>query len=136
MVDSEKPLSERRFDLTGYEVTFLHIDYRFGFDCLAGSKRNGSLEIVICKEFSVIRSGIVGACNPETGSGLADALIILHKPLASLTVYRTGLLIVRFVNEMRLEVEPTGCYEAWESRGTGDLSEISFLADAGVPLWI
>ena len=132
--DGAEPADRLTFDLRGYEVTYLHIDYRFAFDCLKPPDK-GHLQVIVEAPFTISSGGQTRRFDPESAATLGDALLILHRSLQSLTTYRNGLLIVAFADGSQLTVEPQGPYTSWEATGTGELSDIRFLCDGGSPLW-
>ena len=69
--------------------------------------------------------------DPEAPAQLGPILALISMPLHSLTAYRTGALLVQFAGVITLRVEPHPAFEAWEVCGSGEFSELSYLAAPG-----
>jgi hypothetical protein len=119
----------RVWDLDGYEVTYLHIDYRFAFDCTryVDGEADDSLCVIVETPFTLrTSSGEEEHFNPSDALTLGGALAILHKSITSLTAYRNGCLQIVFTDGMELLVTKNPQYESWEAHGGGEL-EIALL---------
>lgn len=115
----------RIWDIDGHEVTFLHVDRRFSFECVwAGQNR---LSVVIETPFTLRLSDRIVICDPEDIHSLKDALFILHKPLASLTAFRDGRLLITFSDATALEVAKHPKYDSWQAHGEGELQDLDLL---------
>jgi uncharacterized protein DUF6188 len=119
----------RVWRLGGHEVTQLLIDYRFAFQIWWRDDASADNEatVVIGMPF-VLRSGHdVHEMDPEATASVAPALMILHKPVESLSAYRNGRLVVAFANDVEIVVEKQAQHESWEARGCGILSDLQLL---------
>jgi hypothetical protein len=77
------------------------------------------------------RAGESRAFDPERGETLPRLLSLLHKPVKEFAASVEGDCRLRFEDGSELQGEPHDRYEAWESRGTGDLEGASLLCDIG-----
>ena len=114
----------RIWNLESYEVTYLHIDDRFAFDCLHA---NNQLTVVIEIPFELRRTGQTILCNPTDVNSLKEAISILHKRLNSLTAFRDGRLLLTFLDGTEISVSRDPQCESWEVRGEGELENLAFL---------
>src|SRR5689334_23008067 len=98
-----KSQSDRRiWNLSGYAVTYLHIDYRFTFDSWKPS--DDYFHLTINTPFMLRYMEKTLTCDPENVESVKEALYILHKPLFELTAYRTGNLQVIFSDGTELYI--------------------------------
>jgi hypothetical protein len=114
----------REWVLGNYEVNYIHLDYRFGFDLLGSS---GHASIVIEVPFSVQGPSGTSTHDPAAVSDICGALQILHKQAERLTAFRDGTLEVAFQDGILLRVAKHAQYESWEAHGDGELEELAFL---------
>jgi hypothetical protein len=113
--------------LERFEVSYIHLDHRFGFDLLGFDGSSGYLKVVVNVPF-VLSDGRNGVLfDPEDVNKISGALTILHKLARKLTVYRDGALEVDFQDGVRLRVEKHAQYESWEMQGEGELQDVTFL---------
>jgi hypothetical protein len=117
----------RRWDLASYEVNYIHLDYRFGFDCSGFSDRDGYLRVTINIPFCITGTDGSVVYDPEDTQAIGGALLILHKDVVDLTVHATGRLEVRFDGGIVLSVDKHVQYESWELHGEGELADIQML---------
>jgi hypothetical protein len=118
----------RVWDLGGHEVTYLHIDYRFAFDCWwCEDGEDTNLHVTIEQPFVLRTSDAEQQCIPERVATLCVALDILHKPVVTLAAYRDGRLLVTFVDGMELLVGKSWQYESWDAIGSGELADLALL---------
>jgi hypothetical protein len=128
--------SRREWNLRGYEVAYIHIDYRFAFDCRPLAGDNGSLSVVIEAPFQLIKGAAVHDCDPSLVDSLGVAIQILHQPTVRLAATADGTLLVEFDGGIAVKVERHEQFEAWEAHGSGELSAISLLCSPyAVPPW-
>jgi hypothetical protein len=115
----------RVWDLNRHEVTYLHIDYRFAFDCWwnVGGVDN-MLSVVVDTPFVLSTGRKKIQCDPEDVPSVAPALVILHKPVLSLTAHRDGVLEIEFADDMKLVVSKDSHYESWHAWGKGELEDL------------
>jgi hypothetical protein len=104
-------------------VTYLHIDSRFAFDCWWAD--NNQLSVIIETLFTIRCRDQTTICEPEDINSVKEALSILHKPMAMLTAYRDGRLLVSFSDGTELRVSKHPQYESWEARGIGELEDLA-----------
>jgi len=123
-----KDFTDRRvWDLSGYEANYIHLDYRFGFDCLGTGDRHGYLSITINVPFRLLSPDGEYVYDPEHLETIAGALRILHRSALTLTVYASRRLDTKFDGGFGLTVEKHAQYETWEARGQDELADIAFL---------
>jgi len=121
----------RVWNLEGHDVTYLHIDYRFAFDCWwLYNKTNNSLSVTIEAPFELRYLDQTVICVPEDVSTVKEAISILHKPISFLTAFRDGRLLVTFSDGTELEVAKIPRYESWEAQGEGELADLALLCTA------
>lgn len=126
--DRRRDYPDRKvWDLTDYEVNYLHLDWRFGFDCSGTRGRDGYLRVTINVPFTLETPSGPAVCDPEDISSITGALHILHKDARAFTVHASGRLETEFTEGLRLWVDKHDRYESWEAQGEGELSEISML---------
>lgn len=125
----------RVWDIEGHEVTYLHIDYRFAFDCWC--TKNDYLSVSIGTPFTLRDGDRTIVCEPEDVNSVKEALSILHKPVSTLTAFRDGRLLIIFADATELEVPKHSKYESWEARGEGQLQDLRLLCTShDGPPWI
>ena len=115
----------RVWDIQGHEVTYLHIDYRFAFDCWW--QPDNELSVTIETPFTLSHRGQTVTCDPNDLNSLKDAITILHKPVATLEAHRDGQFLVTFCDGTQLHVPKDPKYESWEAHGKGELQDLSLL---------
>ncbi len=115
----------RVWNLESHEVTYLHIDYRFAFDCWRAD--NTQLSVTIETLFTIRYPDRTVICEPENVDSVKEAIAILHKPLSMLTAYRDGRLLVAFSDGTELHVSKHPQYEAWQAQGKGELEDVALL---------
>jgi hypothetical protein len=109
----------REWNIESHEVTYLHIDFRFAFDCWWPA--NNQLSVIIENVFTVHYPDRTVTCEPTNINSMKEAISILHKPLSTLTAYRDGRLIITFLDSTELHVHKHSQYESWEVYGKGEL---------------
>ncbi len=119
----------RVWALNEHEVTRLCIDSAFTIDIWwRNDKRvDTSLTIVIEAAFVLRRGEHERQFNPEHGQTLGPVLDILHTPVESLTAYRDGRPVLRFIDGAEIIVGKDERYESWHTFGTGELADIGML---------
>jgi hypothetical protein len=117
----------REWRLGDYEVNYIHLDYRFGFDLSGFKGSDGYLRATINVPFSLLVGAQEIVYDPENVGEIAGALRILHESAKAIVVFRSGTLEVEFQDDLRLRVRKHERYESWEARGEGELSDIAFL---------
>jgi len=115
---------KRVWSLTESEVTRLCINYSFVIQI---SNLKGDLTLAIHTTFLLRVDGREEKLDPEDGASLGPALIILHKPVETLTIFQNGFLNLRFLDGTEVIVEKDLQYESWESSGSGEFSDIGML---------
>ncbi len=127
----------REWRLEDYEVNYIHLDYRFGFDLSGFSGSKGYLKIVVGVPFRLRERDTEVTFEPDKVEGIGGALRILHRLAERVAVYRNGTLEVHFQGGLRLQVDRHDQYESWEAHGEGELEDIAFLCSphAGPP-WL
>jgi hypothetical protein len=113
--------------LEHYEVNYIHLDCRFGFDLYGFSGSDGYLKIVVEVPFTLTDGDAEIRFDPEDLGTIGGALKILHKLAHKVVVYRNGTLRVEFQDGLSFRVEKHPQYESWEAHGEGELSEIRLL---------
>jgi hypothetical protein len=127
-VSFRKDYTDRReWTLAQYQVNYIHLDYRFGFDLSGFNGSDGYLKVVVNVPFTLRDGDTDIAFDPEDISTIGGALKVLHKLAHKVVVYHNGTLEVEFAERLRLHVEKHPRYESWEAAGQGELSDISFL---------
>ena len=115
----------RVWHIGGHEVTFLHIDNRFGFDCWwCDDRGDHQLNVSIENTFVFVDCETEHTCTPERIETIAPVLSILHRPVASLTAFANGRLEIDFVDTAQIRVSKDLQYESWEANGKGDLQDL------------
>jgi hypothetical protein len=129
---SEYP-DRRVWSIENHEVTYLHIDYRFAFDCWWAD--NNLLSVIIETPFTIRFPDRTVTCEPADVSSLKEAIPILHKPLSMLTAYRDGRLLVTFSDSTELDVSKHPHFESWQVHGKGEFQDIALhcTPNAGPP---
>ena len=117
----------REWILGNYEVNFIHLDYRFGFDLYGFKGSDGYLRATINVPFTLRIGESERTYEPERPGEIAGALQILHKAAKSVVVHRNGTLEVMFEGDILLRAEKHPHYESWEASGEGELSDINFM---------
>lgn len=115
----------REWNLEGQEVTYLHIDFRFAFECWW--PRDNLLTVIIESPFEFRHLGRTVVCKPEDVNSLTEVISILHKPLSAFTAFRDGRLLVTFSDGAEIFVAKDPQYESWEAEGKGELADLSLL---------
>jgi hypothetical protein len=123
----EEYADRREWALEHYEVNYIHLDYRFGFDLYGFSGSDGYLKILVEVPFTLSDGDAEIRFDPEDLGTISGALKILHRPAHKVVVYRNGTLRVDFENGLNLRVEKHPQYESWEAHGQGELSDIQLL---------
>lgn len=123
MLFSYEAFTDRReCHLINYSVTFLHIDYRFGFDVSgAAGNVNFIIEVPFALELSSAKLQVV----PDDITSVVHALPILHRPVDTLVVYSDGTLSVLSADRSVLSLAKHSRYESWEAHGMGELVELA-----------
>jgi uncharacterized protein DUF6188 len=117
----------REWALGHYEVNFIHLDYRFGFDLYGFKGSDGYLRTTINVPFILRTGDRERTYDPERTDEIAGALQILHKAAKSVVVHRNGTLEVMFEGDILLRAEKHPQYESWKATGEGELSDIAFM---------
>lgn len=117
----------REWTLDNYEVNFIHLDYRFGFDLLGFKASNGYLRVVVEVPFVLRDGNRETRFEPEDVTTIGGALQILHKLAYKVAVYHSGKLEVTFQDGLLLYVDKHEQYESWKAHGEGELADIVFL---------
>ena len=117
----------QEWDLTGLEVTQLRLDYTLHVHLW-------TLERDFLITFGVpfvlhSPSEAPVTLDPAVSEAMAPVLSLLHEPAASFAASSLGRCVLRMADGTELRSEPHPTYEAWESRGSGDLEAASFLCD-------
>ena len=127
-----KQTDRQTWNLEGLEVTYLHLDYRFAFDCW---EANSQLTVIIATQFELRYTDHRVICNPADVNSVKEAIAILHKSLKSLSAFSDGRLLVTFVDGTEISVAKDLQYEAWQARGQEELKDLALLctSHAGPP---
>ena len=120
---SEYP-DKRVWSLTESEVTRLCINYSFIIQIW---NLKGDLTLAIHTTFLFRVDGREEKFDPQDGASLGPALIILHKPVETLTIFQNGFLNLRFLDGTEVVVEKNLQYESWESSGSGEFIDLGML---------
>jgi hypothetical protein len=122
--------NRREWDLDGHEITYLHIDYRFGFDCwwhVEEPEHENLLSVTIEMPFTLeLATGIV-ECEPADTDTLGPALSILHKSLSKFIAFEDGTMEAVFSDGTKVRVSKHQQYESWEAHGEGELKDVALL---------
>ena len=119
-----KDFNDRReWILDDYEVNYIHLDYRFGFDVYG----YGCCLIIIGVPFVLACGGVETIHMPDDLDSIAGALKVLHKKALRIAVHRSGTLVVDFDGDLQLRVDKHQEHEAWEAHGEGELFGIQFM---------
>jgi hypothetical protein len=82
-------------------------------------------------------SGLERPLDPSVPEGLSPLLALVGRALRSLTVTRTGSLIVTFSDGATLETDPHPRTTAWEVQGGGVLEGMTYVcAPGGGAPWV
>lgn len=117
----------REWTLGQYEVNYIHLDYRFGFDLSDFRGSNGYLKIIIEVPFFLRDGTNETVIDPVDLVSVCDALQILRKLAQKIVVHRSGMLEVFFQDDLSIKAEKHPQFESWEATGEGELSDIAFL---------
>ncbi len=122
-------LVRRVWNIEDHEVTYLHIDYRFAFECwwYTANRKDNRLVVTLENEFILHYADRTVVCHPEDVNSVKEAVPILHKAVSSLTAYRDGRLLVSFADGTELHVSKNREYESWEAQGDGELADVRLL---------
>ena len=128
LMTTQKVFPERREWILGsYEVNYIHLDYRFGFDLYGYKESNGYLRVIIMVPFFLLEGEAEIIIDPLDAKSVCEALQILHKAGEKVIVYQSGTLEVFLQGGLTLRVEKHPQYESWEAKGEGELSGMAFL---------
>jgi hypothetical protein len=127
MAVREADPDRRTWDLMNYEVNYIHLGYRFGFDCAGTKNRDGYVAFTINVPFQLTSPDGQTTFDPEDLTTIAGALVILHRDVISVTVFGSGRLEARFAGDLSLSVDKHPQYETWESHGQGELADLTML---------
>jgi hypothetical protein len=119
----------RTWSLTGLEVTQLRLDYQFHVHMWSLGRE---LLISFGTPFTLhSQVGEARTFDPERGETLCPLLSLLHQPVTEFAASPGGECRLVFGDGSELRGAPHERYEAWESRGTGDLEGASLLCGVG-----
>lgn len=119
----------RTWNLTGLKVTQLRFDDQFHVHMWSLER---DLLISFGAPFTFHRQASEPRTfDPERGETLCPLLSLLHWPLMEFAATPSGHCRLRFEDGSELRGAPHERYEAWESRGTGELESASLLCDIG-----
>ncbi|MGE5681613.1 MAG: DUF6188 family protein [Bacillota bacterium] len=123
-IDNDK----RIWEINGHEVTRLLIDYHFTLQ-ISWSNKNEESEALITIEtpFTLSLSNIDIECNPEDGTGIAEALCVLHRKVSRISASRSGELNISFKDGTEIIVRKHEYYESWSTQGKGEVSSMNML---------
>jgi len=123
-----KRLSEfpdrREWNLSEFTLDLLSFGYAI---TLAMGIPDSSLTIVIETPFTLQKGSLVEPMNPESIVSMSRMLPLLHQSVASLTAFRSGLLLVQFEDGAEIKVPKHEQYEAWQTYGTGEMVDVGML---------
>ena len=119
----------RTWNLHGLKVTQLRFDFQFHLHTWS-LKRDLLLTFGTPFTFSS-PDGEVLTYDPGRSDSLCPLLSLLHREVETFSVSTSGLCVLRFEDGSELRGEPHEQYEAWESRGTGELRTASLLCGVG-----
>ncbi|HEX2869507.1 MAG TPA: DUF6188 family protein [Ignavibacteriales bacterium] len=123
-IDDDK----RIWELNGHEVTRLLIDNHFTIQVWWTDKNIVSEALITIETpFTLSLNNIDIECNPEDGTGIAEALSVLHKEADSISASRSGELNISFKDGTGIIVGKHEYYESWSTQGKGELSEMNML---------
>ncbi len=119
----------KKWDLNGFNVTQLRFDYQFHIHMWT---LQSDLLVSFMTPF-ILHSydGREKHFAPERNEALGPLLNLLHQRAKSFAASSAGFCILEFEDGTQLKGEPHKKYEAWESRGSGDLAEASLLCGIG-----
>ena len=127
----------REWDLSGFTLVRLSFDYRTTLlmyqstpksslvSALEGPQNSLTVDI---ESPCLLRTGSqIQPMDPERSDSMAPLLPLLRHCLVSLTVFRSGLLVLTFEDGTELWVPKDEQYESWQAVGNGELSDIAML---------
>ena len=119
----------RTWSLAGLEVTQLRFDYQFHVHMWLPDR---DLLVSFGTPFALrLRAGEPRTFDPERNESLGPLLSVLHLPVTQFAASSEGECALLFGDGAELRGTPHERYEAWESRGTGDLASASLLCGVG-----
>ena len=125
--------NRRVWDLSGYTVYYIRLSYQvllfiarsFGpIDSKTLQPYNNSVTVDIETVFTVRVGSRTDHVIPEQVLSTIPVLPLLHQPVASLTAFRSGTLLLTFADDTELEVLKDDQYESWHTFGEGELADI------------
>ncbi len=124
-----KQIEWQTWNLKGLKVTQLRFDYRFHVDMWSLQRE---LLITFGTQFTLrLPTGEEQAFDPEQVESLCPLLLLLHRPMAEFAVSHDSRCVLKFEDGTELRSEPHESYEAWESSGSDDLEDASWVCDIG-----
>jgi len=121
---------EHHWVLLDHRVTQLVVDVRSLR--LQTWSLDGSTELRLAAPFALrSAAGVERTLDPAETLGLAPALALLRRRVASLTVTRAGDLTVEFGDGTALVARPSPRAEAWELQGGGTLEGMAYRCPPG-----
>ena len=134
MSDRLTEFPDRRvWDLSEYIVDRILLTYQVRLTLLRGHetidpttllRTNSSLTVDIESPFTVRVGSHIDRVIPEQVLSTVPVLPLLHQPVASLTAFRTGALLLTFADGTEIEVPIDEQYESWHTWGDGELAGI------------
>lgn len=119
----------KKWDLSGLKITQLRFDYQFHVHMWSS---NRDLLIIFGTSFELhLPDGKYQMFDPENSSKLGELLFLLHQPVKSFTASAAGHCFLELEDGTVLKGMPHEKYEAWESRGSGELADASLLCGVG-----
>jgi hypothetical protein len=114
----------RVWNLRGLEVNLLQIAYCFDIMC---NDPGNDVFIQIETSFTLRYPNRTITCDPENIDSIKEAVSILRRPLADLTAFRDGSLIVTFLDGTELHVLKDPNFESWNAQGEGIFGDLALL---------
>ena len=114
---------KREWNLFGFTLTRLCFDYQ---TTLLIATSQSTLTVIIETPFTLCRGSLSMVIN-DPQVAMLEMGALLHKPVSSLTAFRNGMLVIKFVEGMEIEVQKNEQYESWQTFGDGDVADIGML---------
>jgi hypothetical protein len=86
-----------------------------------------SLRVAIETPFTLCTGSETALIVPEQVLSVHPILPLLHQPIASLTAFRIGRLLLTFEEGAEIEVQKDDQYESWATFGEGEIAGIEML---------
>ena len=122
----------REWDLSDFVLDQVCLDYRVTLlfverlpRGVAQPRPADAVTVIIEQALELRANERAAIITPELTVAIMPLLPLLHQPAAELTVFRSGRLLIKFTNGAKIDVPRHEQYEAWQTFGTGNVTDIS-----------